>query len=404
LRTIKEAVFFDLVGADFLPKARIITPLILIGMLFIFNLIVSSVKKESLFAIVACFYASIFFAIALALQLKLPTVDHCLVNWIPGKLVGWILYWSIESFGSIIVGAVFWAFVSNSTKTESAKRGFPMIFLFGQVGQLLGAGLVTAFAISSGKVMILVFSSGLILLIPILMKFYTRNLPESEAQGDGQNKNKKKQTSAIEGLRLIVTKPFLAGVAIVTTIYEIVGTIMEYQFYVISSLAYPVAEEFASFLGFFSTSTAIISIFFSIFGTGYFLRNLGVSFSLLAFPSLLALTVFFLIFKPTIWAFFVSMIIFKSLNYTLNNPVKELLYLPTSTDIKYKAKSFIDGLGSRMTKSMGSIINDGLKENKEQLFIYGSLVSMGVIGLWALVAVYVGKKYNQLIEKDEILE
>ncbi len=41
------------------------------------------------------------------------------------------------------------------------------------------------------------------------------------------------------------------------------------------------------------------------------------------------------------------MMCLKALSYSLNNPCKEMLYNPTSTDVKFKAKSWIDIFGQR---------------------------------------------------------
>ena len=81
-----------------------------------------------------------------------------------------------------------------------------------------------------------------------------------------------------------------------------------------------------------------------------------------------------------------------------------MLYLPTSKDVKMKAKGFIDGFGAKGAKAVGAFINDRLKGNMAVLFSYGSLVSLGLIGFWILVALMVGNKYNQLIEEKKIVE
>jgi hypothetical protein len=44
---------------------------------------------------------------------------------------------------------------------------------------------------------------------------------------------------------------------------------------------------------------------------------------------------------------FGAMMFLKALSYSLNNPCKEMLYNPTSTDVKFKAKSWIDIFGQR---------------------------------------------------------
>jgi AAA family ATP:ADP antiporter len=44
----------------------------------------------------------------------------------------------------------------------------------------------------------------------------------------------------------------------------------------------------------------------------------------------------------------------QGLTYSLNEPAKELLYMPTSDMIKFKAKAWIDVFGARLAKAMGA--------------------------------------------------
>jgi AAA family ATP:ADP antiporter len=278
-----------------------------------------------------------------------------------------------------------------------------MVFLMAQIGQLVGPAFVAAFSISLGKANMLLIITGLLLLIPIIMEVYMYVVPGHLHESDDSGA-KKKKTGALEGLRLIVTKPYLLGVAVVSTVYEVVGTIIDYQFKILSKLSFPVTEELSSFFAFFAMSSAFIGILFAIGGTSFFIRRLGVKLSLLIYPSLLGLTVMILWLKPGLVPFFLAMIIVKSLSYALNNPVKELLYLPTSKDVKMKAKGFIDGFGGKGSKAIGSVISDQLRVDMTALFYYGSLISMWIIVFWIIVALFVGNKYNQLSDEKKILE
>jgi hypothetical protein len=51
---------------------------------------------------------------------------------------------------------------------------------------------------------------------------------------------------------------------------------------------------------------------------------------------------------------FLMMLVLKGLSYSLNNPCKEILYQPTSQNIKFKAKSWIDVFGARGSKALGT--------------------------------------------------
>jgi hypothetical protein len=52
----------------------------------------------------------------------------------------------------------------------------------------------------------------------------------------------------------------------------------------------------------------------------------------------------------------------------------------------------------------GSRITDFLKYNFSDLIVYGSLISLGVIGFWIIAAILVGKKNEKLVATGEIIE
>ena len=83
--------------------------------------------------------------------------------------------------------------------------------------------------------------------------------------------------------------------------------------------------------------------------------------------------------------FFVATLVMKALSYALNNPCKEIMYIPTSKDVKFKAKSAIDMFGGRSAKAVGA----GVAALATQSFIIGPVVSFAFIGLWGVSALFV---------------
>ena len=94
----------------------------------------------------------------------------------------------------------------------------------------------------------------------------------------------------------------------------------------------------------------------------------------------------------------------KGIHYSFNTPAKEQLYIPTSKDSKYKAKSWIDMFGSRVSKSIGGGIHDTLKSMEADFFVLGMLtVTMGLLGLWAFAAIFLGKTHARAIRESRVV-
>jgi AAA family ATP:ADP antiporter len=104
------------------------------------------------------------------------------------------------------------------------------------------------------------------------------------------------------------------------------------------------------------------------------------------------------------WLSFGAVVIIKGLNYALNVPSKEVLYIPTSKDVKFKAKGWIDAFGNRTTKVLGAAVTNPLKGSINTLLSYGTVASLVIVACWIPVAIFVGNKFENLQKENKIIE
>jgi AAA family ATP:ADP antiporter len=139
------------------------------------------------------------------------------------------------------------------------------------------------------------------------------------------------------------------------------------------------------------------------------MRKWGLTFCIVSFPITVGFVVLLVYFSASIagsnqvWLFFTAMIVIRCFTYALNNPAKEIMYIPTSKDMKFKTKSWIDMFGSRSMKATGSIINNTFKESPSALLAYGTILSLAVVLIWIFIAAYVGRTFAQLKAENKIL-
>ena len=81
-----------------------------------------------------------------------------------------------------------------------------------------------------------------------------------------------------------------------------------------------------------------------------------------------------------------------------------MMYIPTSKDAKFKAKGWVDTFGGRSIKFLGARITNTLKHNMSTLINFGTLLSLGIVGVWVVVAIYVGNKNAALTKEGKIVE
>ncbi len=410
MRVMKDAQFSLLVGYQHEPVAKMVSVAFVIVTLLGYNKLIDLFKKTSLFYF-ACFFFGVsfilfgyligFFSAQITAGTLVTTGSLALTS---SKIVGWLTFCFLESFGSLLP-ALFWSFVASTTTTESAKKGYGLVLVFGQVGAIFGA--FTTYTLSDwGLGTLFVLGGALVILIPFLVTFYAHATRYENSANTRQNSEK--PTGIFEGLRLLIQTPYVAGLFVVTTAYEIIANITEYQMGLCLQQVYPPAVDggvgIAAFKSLNGIAIGTLSLAFALLGTSFFIRRFGLKICLTLFPSAIALTVVAIfIFYLTgvsayflMWVFFAAEVIFRGLSYTLNNPVKEIMYIPTSTNIKFKAKSWIDMIGSRAVKGSGSIINAVIGPSLPSLLVFGTFISLGITGFWIVIALYLGNTFNRL--------
>ena len=97
----------------------------------------------------------------------------------------------------------------------------------------------------------------------------------------------------------------------------------------------------------------------------------------------------------------------RSSKYTLFDATKEIAFIPLSPESKLKGKAAIDGIGSRIGKSGGSFVYQGL------FMIFGTItMSTPFVGIflslvifgWIAAAKSLGKQFHHLTAQNEKLD
>jgi len=398
MRSLKDAIFLNTVGPLYLPYAKIVSVIALILVLMVYAKLVDWLEKHRLVYLLCTIYSVLFLSIAYCVAS--PTIG--LANTVTDKyrLLGWVAYFVIESAGTLLV-ALFWSFVASSVDPISAKRGYPIIIAGAQTGSILGAYLASCAGYFGIATLVLMGGISLII-VPGMIKLFMHHHPDAPAQKSVA----KKQTGALEGLRLLLSKPYLMGILVVGTVYEIVGEILNLQMKLTAHSVYPSPEKLAGFLGTFGVAVNLLALVFAFVGTSFFIRRFGITFCLVMFPVTIACAIMLAWTFNGLWFFFGAMVALKGISYALNNPCKELMYIPTSKDIKFKAKSWMDGFGSRSSKAIGAgaIAVFPAVSSFISLISYGSVVSLGIIAAWIPVALFVGRTNSKLVQENRIIE
>jgi len=417
LRPLKDSVFLSMVGKNWLPWAKAFSVSLLLPLVILYTKLIDAYERHKVFYIMMLSYGILTLLFAFALSNPEYGIPNTVES--PFRILGWLWYAFVESFGSLLV-ALFWVFTTDVTLPDSAKRGFPIIALLGQMGNIAGPLILRAnnfgFVNSSPIVAIcgcIMFFTG------FLMWFFMRTTPKDQLRSyiakDGVQKlqekeKKKKAVGFLDGLKLIFTKKYLLGIFIIVASYEAILVIFDYHFKVLVGTEFATEAARGNYLAQYGIWTGIISSLCVLFGINSIQRKLGMTASLILSPILVAIAAVTVKFFPELSVIFWIMVIAKAVNYALNAPTVKQLYIPTTKEARYKSQGWIEMFGSRAAKFGGSMINMTRGVFQAQ---YGPAVgisffltlttvaSLGIVAGWLFVAMFVAKTYNDARAKDE---
>ena len=407
LRPIKDGIFDAIIGGkDWLWLAKIASLIVISPLVILYVKLIDKYPRHKVFYALMAFYSIVSFVFMIAFMN--PTIGLANTIASPTRIIGWAWYVFVESFGSLIV-ALFWAFTTDTTRPDAARRGFPVIALFGQLGNILGPFLLQARRwgfVHSGP--IVGICGALMVLIGFAFWIFMQVTPKEQLEGYKEEvtvKEKGEKPGFAEGLRLLFTEGYLLGIFLVLFIYEFVVTLIDYHFKQTVFATFSTEAERSAFLSDYASWVGIVATLCVLFGINSIQRRLGMTASLLLLPILVSVAVVTVYFNPTglnvaMWI----MVFAKAVNYALNQPTMKQLYIPTTKDTKYKAQAWIEMFGSRGSKGAGFGLS-GLREPLGLMFFLtiSTVFSLGLIGLWVMIAVYVAKTYNKAIAEDKVV-
>jgi AAA family ATP:ADP antiporter len=260
LRPLKNALVKMSVGVSAIPMAKMFSVVMMIALVLLYTRLVDSVAKHRLFYIVCAFYASSFLGIA-----------YCMTHpIIPAKWLSFISYSLIESFGSLAI-ALFWSFVATTVDIASAKRWYAIIFACGQFGALIGTTCVRYVDFFGFPTLVCIGAAG-IAVVPFLIKKFVSIM--EAVHEDDVHEPAHVRPGLLEGIKLIVTRPYVFGIFALAMLYEVVATIFDYQMQVLADKKFS-AAAYAAFNAFYGQLVMVVACTFAFLGTRFFIRKLG---------------------------------------------------------------------------------------------------------------------------------
>ena len=315
-----------------------------------------------------------------------------------GISVGFAFFVWLGIFSTLSI-AQFWS-LANDIMTESeGKRLFPIIAAGGTIGGILGAQ-IAARAIEWLHPYQLMLLAAVLLAGCMLLthKSHGAGLGHRERVPDGPSQARDERG----GFTLVLGDRYLLLIGLSVLFLNFVNTTGDFilaemvnakaQLVAVTGRRHFIGAFYGDFQTWVSTVTAVIQIVV----VGRVFKKVGVGGALLFLP-LLAITGYGAAALVPLLAIVATVkVVENSTDYSLQNTIQQALFLPTSRDAKYKAKSAIDTFSVRL----GDLVSTGLVFLGAQIHLsmLGFSIANVIAGLgWIWIALHVRRRQIALV-------
>jgi AAA family ATP:ADP antiporter len=333
-------------------------------------------------------------------------------NWVP------VVFWVWANIFAIVLVTQFWILVNDVFNPREAKRMIGFIGSGAQLGAILGGLLAGTLAKRAPGLLLPLAAAMLGLGFLVVSGIFRRQRKKAGGAVESAKDEKAPATKvgfrdAFQTTRQNRYLMILAGIMMVTLV---VSTLIDWQFNSIVNAEVSSGsnreDSLTSFFGYFNAGSMAFAFLFQLFLTSPLIRAFGIRLTLLLYPLVLFVgagaigTAALVGLFPLVPAILIKASD-KGLAYSLNQSVRELLYIPISPEQKYKSKIFIDMFLNRFAKGFGAVIlwvllffvrKGSPAGGTEGAIQYISLIVLGLIIVWVFLNLRIGGEYADIVK------
>ena len=370
LKTAREPLILLAGGAELKSYAAAAQALTLIAYVPLYGCVAQKLPRQKFLAAVILFFVGCIQLFYLGSRAGVPHLGFVFFVWV-----------GIFSLTTI---AQFWSYANEIYTRPEGDRLFPLIAIGSTAGAPLGAA-AAARMFGHGRSPFLMMEVAAVLLL-VHLALYRAVAARMAARA---GRPAAEPIKAGNGFALVLKSPYLRLVALLLVILNIVNTVGEYILGQ-AVVAHADAEQavnaafnkeayVGSFYGHYFLLTNLVAIALQAFVVSRLVKRFGLRGAILALP-----VVAFCAYGTAAAGAALGVLLYvkvaeNSTDYSVMNTAKQMIWLPTSREEKYKAKQAIDTFFVRM----GDMLAAGV------VFVGTHLIHRGVPGFARLNMVFV---------------
>ncbi|MEM7466831.1 MAG: Npt1/Npt2 family nucleotide transporter [Pseudomonadota bacterium] len=336
VKAASRTILQEFGGTEIFPYVWILSAVTLILLLSVYQRAVSRFPRVG----VVLSSLALFAGLLCLFRLLSPNFD----------LVSALAFYVFVDIFSVVLVEQFWSLTNSVSTVGQGKKTFWFVGTGGLLGGLVGGKLVS-YLVGNGIITtpdLLFVCAGtllatLILNVSMWLLGVYNEVPREFDIVDSEG-----------GWRALASNPYLLLIAALLCLSQIAQPVVEYQFLSLIENTYKTTDERTAFLGEFFGYLGIAAIGINVLVTPIIHRYLGIFAGLAVQPVMLAFGAFGFFLYPSLAVAAGMKIADRGLSYSINRASKEQLYIPVDAESTYLAKAWIDMLGYRLFKVLGS--------------------------------------------------
>jgi AAA family ATP:ADP antiporter len=390
LKVVREPLILLSGGAVSRSYARGVQAFLLMALVPVYSLLANRREPSKLVN-----WVNAFFIASLALFITLGAT---------GFRIGFAFFVWLGIFSTMAI-AQFWSLANDLLTEAEGKRLFPLIAVGGTLGGILGSQ-IAAHGMKELGIYQLMMAAAALLCVCVLLTHAGRNAALGHRQRNRRDK------TAVErdprgGFTLVFSERYLLLIGLSILLLNLINTTGDFvlaemvnthaRMAANGSLNAEHAQEqvIGAFYGNFQTAVTTLTALIQILLVTRLFNTVGVSPSLMFLPLFVVAGYSASALLPTLALIAMVKVTENSADYSLQNTVQQALFLPTSRDVKYKAKAAIDTFVVRAGDlASAALVAVGVRAKLDQHGFAWANVVIGVV--WLVTSWQIGRRYRQL--------
>jgi AAA family ATP:ADP antiporter len=268
---------------------------------------------------------------------------------------------------NVFIVSQFWQFANDLFTEGQGRRLFPLIGVGQSLGAWVGAAAVAPLVQQLNYTPYTLMFLGACVLLVALSTTLMVNAREAKRAHPEVHDASQETLGPQGGFELIFRDRYLLWIAVLIVLLNIVNTTGGYvlnrlivgeavsRFGTDASAVVPSRQFVTAFSGSISAAVNLVGLLLQLFATSRIIRLMGVRGALFVLPVIALINYSVIVVAPVLAVVRIGKILENSTDYSIQNTLRQALFLPTTREAKYKAKAAIDTFFTRT----GDVVSAG---------------------------------------------